>query len=145
MSEKQIGLRMSKLRESQGLTTTALAKRVGISQAQISRLENGKQGFRSSTLARIAEALGVRPVYFYLDESQTEASLAREDVMAYSAPGDIGKALQDPEFRDLVGAAARAFLHNHEAFRVIADAIRSVPQSWREVAPSIRPSRRRPS
>ena len=58
INEKAIGLMVSKLREKHGLTTTELAKRVGISQAQISRLENGKQGFRSSTLRRIAEALG---------------------------------------------------------------------------------------
>jgi len=128
MTEKQIGLRVHRLRESQGLTSTELAKRVGLSQAQISRLENGKQGFRSSTLARIAEALGVKPVYFYLDENQTDASLAREDVMAYSAPGDLGKALQSPEFRDLMGTVARACLHDRAAFAAMARAIRSASQ-----------------
>ncbi len=55
---RQIGLLVSSLRDKAGITTTELAGRVGISQAQISRLENGKHGFRSSTLARIAEALG---------------------------------------------------------------------------------------
>ncbi len=55
---KQIGLLVSSLREKQDITTTVLADRVGISQAQISRLENGLQGFRSSTLAKIANALG---------------------------------------------------------------------------------------
>ena len=129
MIEKQIGLKVSKLREQQGLTTTALAKRVGISQAQISRLENGKQGFRSSTLARIAEALGVKPVYFFLDESQTGASLAREDLLAYSAPGDLGKALQDPEFRSVVTAAARVYLNDREAFGAIARAAQPPAQS----------------
>ena len=58
VKERDLGALVSKLREQQGLTTTALAKRVGISQAQISRLENGKQGFRSSTLRKIASALG---------------------------------------------------------------------------------------
>jgi len=58
--EKAIGLTVSKERERQNLTTTELAKKVGISQAQISRLENGKQGFRSSTLERVAHALGVQ-------------------------------------------------------------------------------------
>lgn len=48
-----------------GITTTELANRVGISQAQISRLENGKQGFRSSTLQRIALALGCVLVVHY--------------------------------------------------------------------------------
>jgi DNA-binding Xre family transcriptional regulator len=43
------------------MTTTELAKKVGISQAQISRLENGLQGFRSDTLLEIGLALGVSP------------------------------------------------------------------------------------
>ncbi len=57
VDRKQIGLLVKSLREKRGLTTNALADRIGISQAQISRLENGKQGFRSSTLAKIANAL----------------------------------------------------------------------------------------
>lgn len=39
------------------MTTTKLARRVDISQAQISRLEDGVQGFRSSRLFGAAEAL----------------------------------------------------------------------------------------
>ena len=58
VTAKAIGLLVNELRGKVGITTTELAKRVGISQAQISRLENGKQGFRSSTLAKIADALG---------------------------------------------------------------------------------------
>ncbi len=58
VDQNELGLLINRLREEQGLTTTALAQRVGISQAQISRLENGRQGFRSSTLAKIADALG---------------------------------------------------------------------------------------
>jgi len=126
MYEKQIGLKVSKLREQQGLTTTELAKRVGISQAQISRLENGKQGFRSSTLAKIAHALGVKPVYFLLEEGQTEASVAREGVEIYGAPGKLGEALKHPEFRDLMLKAAEVYLSNREAFSPVAQAVRSV-------------------
>ena len=55
---KAIGHLVKELRGKAGITTTELAERVGISQAQISRLENGKQGFRSATLAKIADALG---------------------------------------------------------------------------------------
>ena len=125
MYEKQIGLKVSKLREQQGLTTTELAKRVGISQAQISRLENGKQGFRSSTLAKIAHALGVKPVYFFLEEGQEAASLAREGVEIYGAPGKLGEALRHPEFRDLIEQAAGVYLDKREAFSSVAQAIKS--------------------
>jgi len=73
--EKMIGLRVKKLREEKGLTTTALAGMVDLSQAQISRLENAKQGFRSATLVRIAEALGVKPAYFWIEDEAEAARL----------------------------------------------------------------------
>ena len=56
-----IGRKVSELREARKLTTTELAKKAGVSQAQISRLENGLQGFRSDTLLDIALALDVHP------------------------------------------------------------------------------------
>jgi len=114
VTEKQIGLRMNKLREQQGLTTTALAERAGISQAQISRLENGKQGFRSSTLVKIAQALGVRPVHFWTED---------EGEAAYGAAGELGKALQRPEFRDLMEKVAKAYLKRPAVLSEIARVI----------------------
>ena len=58
MTNRDIGARVSALRQERKMTTTDLARRVGISQAQISRLENGLQGFRSGTLLKMAKALG---------------------------------------------------------------------------------------
>jgi transcriptional regulator with XRE-family HTH domain len=60
------------MRESRGLTTVTLGRKVGLSQAQISRLENGKQGFRSTTIQRLAEALGVPPYYFLMNGEEWE-------------------------------------------------------------------------
>ncbi len=70
MDNAAIGRRVSLLRMRQHLSTTDLARLVDISQAQISRLENGKQGFRSATLSRIAEALGVSVVALIMDDEQ---------------------------------------------------------------------------
>ncbi len=67
MTDAEIGMRIVVLRTRKGMSTTELARAVDISQAQISRLENGKQGFRSSTLARIAEALDVAPVALMME------------------------------------------------------------------------------
>jgi DNA-binding Xre family transcriptional regulator len=60
-----IGMAVAKLCSARGITTTELGKRVGISQAQVSRLQNGKQGWRSSTLRRFAAALNVELVVHY--------------------------------------------------------------------------------
>ena len=47
MKKDDIGVRVRDLREAREMTSTELGRRVGISQAQISRLEAGKQGWRS--------------------------------------------------------------------------------------------------
>ena len=73
MTNRDIGSRVSALRQGFSMTTTELARRVGISQAQISRLENGLQGFRSSTLLKISKALGKEPFYFLMTDKQWEA------------------------------------------------------------------------
>jgi transcriptional regulator with XRE-family HTH domain len=61
MKPKAIGAIAKARRTELGLTTTQLAAKVGVSQAQVSRLENGQQGFRSPTLVKLAKALKVPP------------------------------------------------------------------------------------
>jgi len=62
MFQERLGDELRLSLEQHDMTTTALAKKVGISQAQISRLECGKQGFRSSTFWKICAALpGISP------------------------------------------------------------------------------------
>ncbi len=70
MKPKDIGATVRAIRTELGMTTTALAKKVGISQAQISRLENGQQGFRSGTLVKLAKALKVPPFRLFMTEKE---------------------------------------------------------------------------
>ena len=70
MINRNIGTRVKAVRQDRKMTTTDLARRVGISQAQISRLENGLQGFRSGTLLKIAKAPGKPPFYFMMNDKQ---------------------------------------------------------------------------
>ena len=70
MTNGDIGTRLKAVRDARRMTTSELARRVGISQAQISRLENGLQGFRSGTLMKIAKALGKPAFYFMMNEKQ---------------------------------------------------------------------------
>lgn len=70
MKPKDIGATVKALRMELGMTTTDLAKKVGISQAQISRLENGQQGFRSGTLLKIASVLKVPPFRLLMTDKE---------------------------------------------------------------------------
>jgi len=67
---KDIGATVRSRRTELNLTTTDLAKKVKISQGQISRLENGQQGFRSATLVKIAEVLKVPPFRLFMTEAE---------------------------------------------------------------------------
>ena len=70
MKPKQIGAIVRALRTELGMSTTALAKKVKISQAQISRLETGQQGFRSGTLMKIAKVLKVPPFRLFMTDDE---------------------------------------------------------------------------
>ena len=70
MKSKDIGVTVRSVRTELGMTTTALAEKVGISQAQISRLENGLQGFRSDILVRTAKALKVPPFRLLMTDAE---------------------------------------------------------------------------
>ena len=56
-----VGQELDILRKEKGLTTTRLGARVGTSQAQVSRLLTGKQGFRFEMLFRYCFVLKVKP------------------------------------------------------------------------------------
>ena len=70
MTSKDIGKTVRAIRKELGMTTTKLADMVGISQAQISRLENGEQGFRSGTLVRIAKAIKVPAFRLFMTDKE---------------------------------------------------------------------------
>lgn len=63
------------IRKSRGLTQVQLAEKVGISQAHISRLENGDDSVSLKLLAELAQALGVRPSDLLMDRSAKEQIL----------------------------------------------------------------------
>ncbi len=61
MKAEDIGATVREVREKLGMTQRALARKIGGSQAQVTRVENGLQGVRSSTLVKVAGALSVPP------------------------------------------------------------------------------------
>ena len=126
MDSKAIGRKVNELRGKLGMTTTELAKRVGISQAQISRLENGKQGFRSNTLGRIAEALGVKPIYFFIEETGEGEAAESAPVYGLAAGGRLVEALKSPEFVRVAERVAAAYFRQKEAFKAIELAVKAI-------------------
>jgi transcriptional regulator with XRE-family HTH domain len=91
MDNIALGKKVAVRRKQLKLSTTELAKRTGLSQPQISRLENGRQGFRSATLSKISDALGVTPAYFFADDKdKVKAALS------------VDKKLQQKEGSDLL-------------------------------------------
>lgn len=61
MNERlRIGSRLRELREAQGLTTTQIGERCGLTQSTISKVENGKWSVSLDILSKISEALGAR-------------------------------------------------------------------------------------
>ena len=119
MDSRAIGRKIGKLREKLGITTTQLAKRVGISQAQISRLENGKQGFRSKTLDRIAKALGVKPMYFFLEQEGSGRAADAAPIYGIEAGGVLLEALRAADFVQVAEQLAEAYFGNKDAFHAV--------------------------
>jgi transcriptional regulator with XRE-family HTH domain len=57
----RLGNRIREMRAQRGLTTISFARKLDLSQAQVSRLENGLQGFRTDVLFRMAKILRIKP------------------------------------------------------------------------------------
>ncbi len=70
MKAKDIGATVRAIRKELGMTTTDLGRKIGISQAQISRLECGQQGFRSDVVLRMAKAIKVPPFRLFMTDAE---------------------------------------------------------------------------
>lgn len=74
--EYQIGQKIRTLRIKHNVTLDQLAKEVGLTKGQISKIENGKVSSPVSTLTRIAVALAVEPGYFFQSDSLNRPRVA---------------------------------------------------------------------
>ena len=111
MDQKVIGQKIRELRSRMGLTTITLARKVRLSQAQVSRLENGLQGFRSATLIKFSKALGVPPIYFFVEGEDVSTSKVAETLADYGLTPSKGlrKALSNPAFLKFAEKCAKSF------------------------------------
>jgi len=68
IDSKLIGRRLREGREAKGMTGAELSEKLGICQAQISRLENGEQGLRFDRARDFCKVLGLEPHELMLPE-----------------------------------------------------------------------------
>jgi len=127
IDSREIGSRVSKLREHLGITSTELAAKVNLSQAQISRLENGLQGFRSHTIAKIAEALGVKPIYFFMENKKVKVEdviQENEDVFGPGVTVDLKEAMKSTRFKRFALKSAELFNNGDASFSKLSILVR---------------------
>ena len=65
-----IGRKVRELRLAQGVSSTELASRSGISQGQLSKVENGKATISLRVLDQLSRTLGRSVAYFFQDEAE---------------------------------------------------------------------------
>jgi transcriptional regulator with XRE-family HTH domain len=75
-----------RLRTEKGLNQTELAAKVGLDSGGLSKIENGKKGFKEDKLALFAKALGVQ-----LEELKTQffSEKFAEDCYKYKCPETV--------------------------------------------------------
>lgn len=100
------------LREALGMSTTQLAKRVGIDQSRISRLENAEidGDLKLSSLKKIAEGLNMRFVYGFIPQSSLE-DLVKEQArkIAQKRMGRVNHTMRLEDQELTVEEKAKAF------------------------------------
>jgi len=64
----EFGARLAKIRDDAGLTQTALARKIEVSQSAISQMEAGERKPSFDMLRQLADALGVTPAYLLGEE-----------------------------------------------------------------------------
>ena len=88
---KGLGERIKNLRKERGITLVEIAKKTGIDQATLSRIENGKMTGTLDSHMKIAEALGMRLPDLYEDvmnkvnEAREKATRQKVETFSHSS------------------------------------------------------------
>ncbi|OPG94230.1 transcriptional regulator [Chryseobacterium mucoviscidosis] len=103
MVEHAFGPYLKQLREQQGYSINQLAEAAGISNSQISRIENGVRGVpKPATIRKISDALSVPYADMmkqagYLEVSNTAIELQAPEWATYKDRRDFKKMLEDED------------------------------------------------
>lgn len=74
METTRVGHRIRLIRERSGLSQTALARRLHVTQGALSKLERGEAKIDADLLPVIGRVLGVSPAEFFLDPTDDQSS-----------------------------------------------------------------------
>jgi transcriptional regulator with XRE-family HTH domain len=66
----RVGERLRGYREARGWSQEELSRRLGLTRMTISRYESGERQIQADMLPAIAEALGVHPARFFLEDGE---------------------------------------------------------------------------
>ncbi len=135
MNQLTIAKKVKDLRTQLGITGPELSEKVGVTQAQISRLENGLQGFRADTLLRFAKAFGVPPVYFFVDgiEAQTDEMIAELRKKGLKPSRGLQQALANPAYLRFIEKCARIYVNDKKKLNAMDEAANKgawFPPKW---------------
>ena len=79
--DRHVGRRIRVRRILLDMNQQALAKKLGLTFQQVQKYENGANRVSASRLAAIAEALGVKVGYFFLDLDDSDVPLSSEQIV----------------------------------------------------------------
>jgi len=85
------GERLGRLREDAGLSQSALARRVGVSQSAVSQMESGERNPSYGMLVQLADALGVSVAYLVGAEVEELSPIEEKHFRRYRALPTEGK------------------------------------------------------
>ncbi|MDR2066431.1 MAG: mobile mystery protein A [Endomicrobium sp.] len=80
------------IREALGMTTTQLAKKLGISQARVVHIEKNENNLKISTLNKISKTLNCALVYYIIPNDSIKNIVARQaQIKALEIVGKVNK------------------------------------------------------
>ena len=115
--KSNIGIRLKKIRESQGLSVASLAAKAGVSAGLISQIEGNYTIPSLDTLEKIAEIMGITLHYFLLESKDVENLLANlgPDLLELLSDHKVQAVLQS--IKDFDSAELRYVLNYLQFFK----------------------------
>lgn len=121
MSKAFMGVRLRRLREERGLTQTALAQALGISNSYLSQLEANQRPLTVPLLLKLNSAFGVDVQFFSENEEGRLVTDLREALSeGVRSEGGKGEAVSIAELRELASnmpVVGRALVSLHRRYR----------------------------